>query len=709
MVVFKKRLRSDLLNPTRTRTYVGVVNCCVVILVVTIILMLSTTASAQSAKPDSLKSALRLTTNDTLKVVILTRLTEYYSETSPDSSIAYGNELARVANGLSYKLDEANAQLLTGYALLNKGIYPRSLRALLSGLSIAEKPESDLIRLPHKYYSQMTVFGTPFNIETQRLSTVMMACHFLGILYSNADDYNKALDYLTRALDAAMQTKNDGYVALVYSAIGRIHRNMNNNDSALHFLEEAYRLTAQENYQGPRATIILNLAQSYLTHGDSSRAIHYIRNAIVVSGTEEYIRGVIAGELLLSDLYRKRNLLDSSLYFGREGLAMAKQMNAPDLLQRSYAALASYYRTTHNLDSTIKYIDLVNEMNAKNFNAKQAQEFQNIEFDETLRQREIMETEAAFQNRLQKYALITGFLIVAIIAIFLWRISRQRQKSNTVLQEQKKEIEEAMANLKAAQAQLIQSEKMASLGELTAGIAHEIQNPLNFVNNFAEVNTELIDDANLEIEKGNISDVKTILKNIKDNEEKINQHGKRADAIVKGMLQHSRSSSGTKEPTDINNLTEEYVRLAYHGHRAKDKAFDVELKKDLDGSVDVISVVPQEIGRVIFNLINNAFYAVDERRKQNGHGYEPTVTVKTKKSGNHVVIAVKDNGDGIPQSLLGKIFQPFFTTKPVGQGTGLGLSLSYDIVKAHGGELKVETNEGEGSEFVIQLPINSTK
>ncbi|HMG94214.1 MAG TPA: tetratricopeptide repeat protein, partial [Chryseolinea sp.] len=374
MVVFKKRLCSDLLNPMRAHTYVGVVSRFVVILHVTIILMLSTTARAQSAKPDSLRSALMMTTNDTLKIVILTRLTEYYSETSPDSSFAYSNELARVANRLSYKLEEANAQLMMGYALLNNGNYPRSLRALLSGLGIAENPKSDKIKLPHKYYRQMSLFGTPFNIETQRLNTVMMACHFLGILYSNTDDHNKALEFLSRALDAAMQTKNDGYTALVYSVKGRIYRSMNNNDSALHCLLKAYRLTANEDYQGPRATIILNLAQSYLARGDSSRAIHYIRNALTVSAAEEYVRGVIAGELLLSDLYRKRNLLDSSLYFGREGLALSKKLNAPDLLQRSYSALASYYRTTHNPDSTIKYIDLVNEMNARNFNAKQAQE-----------------------------------------------------------------------------------------------------------------------------------------------------------------------------------------------------------------------------------------------------------------------------------------------------------------------------------------------
>jgi signal transduction histidine kinase len=247
---------------------------------------------------------------------------------------------------------------------------------------------------------------------------------------------------------------------------------------------------------------------------------------------------------------------------------------------------------------------------------------------------------------------------------------------------------------------------MASLGELTAGIAHEIQNPLNFVNNFSEVNEELLRELNAEADKGNLEEVKAIAKDIEFNSEKINHHGKRADAIVKGMLQHSRASSGQKEPTNINALTDEYLRLAYHGLRAKDKSFNAMMKTDFDESIDKMNIVPQDIGRVILNLINNAFYAVDEKKKKMGDGYDPTVSISTKKFNDKVEISVKDNGNVIPQKVVDKIFQPFFTTKPSGQGTGLGLSLSYDIVKAHGGELKVDTKEREGSEFIIQLPAH---
>jgi len=274
------------------------------------------------------------------------------------------------------------------------------------------------------------------------------------------------------------------------------------------------------------------------------------------------------------------------------------------------------------------------------------------------------------------------------------------------LTEQKEELEHALNELRTTQTQLIQSEKMASLGELTAGIAHEIQNPLNFVNNFSEVNAELIEEMKQEIDKGNMEEVKALADDIALNEQKITQHGKRADAIVKGMLQHSRTSSGTKEPTNINTLADEYLRLAYHGLRAKDKSFNATMKTDFDETIGMINIIPQDIGRVILNLITNAFYAVTEKKQQQPAGYEPTVSVITQKTDTNVLIMVKDNGNGIPKAAMDKIFQPFFTTKPSGQGTGLGLSMSYEIItNAHGGELKVESNEGVGAEFTIILPV----
>ncbi|MEO8766349.1 MAG: ATP-binding protein [Ginsengibacter sp.] len=311
----------------------------------------------------------------------------------------------------------------------------------------------------------------------------------------------------------------------------------------------------------------------------------------------------------------------------------------------------------------------------------------------------------------------------------LWMAAKKDELEKIVaertseLRQQKEQVEATLTELKSTQTQLIQAEKMASLGELTAGIAHEIQNPLNFVNNFSDVNVELIDEMKNELNAGNNNAAVAIAENIKENQQKITHHGRRADAIVKGMLQHSRKSTGQKELTEINVLADEYLRLSYHGLRAKDKTFNATMKVDFDENIEKINLVPQDIGRVFLNLFTNAFYAVNEKRKDlqspgndsvsaSGEqaGYEPTVVITTKAvklpSGSKgALISVKDNGNGIASEIMDKIFQPFFTTKPTGQGTGLGLSLSYDIIKAHGGEINVETKEGAFTEFIIQLPL----
>ena len=282
----------------------------------------------------------------------------------------------------------------------------------------------------------------------------------------------------------------------------------------------------------------------------------------------------------------------------------------------------------------------------------------------------------------------------------LSELSHSREETNAAnqtLTETNVTLNQTLEDLKATQAQLIQSEKMVSLGELTAGVAHEIQNPLNFVNNFSEVSNELLDEMMDEVAKGNFKEVKIIANDVKKNLEKISHHGKRADAIVKGMLQHSRSGSGPKEPTDINALADEYLRLAYYSLRAKDKSFNATLRTDYDRTIGKANIVAQDIGRVILNLITNAFYAVAEKKKQLSTEYTPAVSVSTKKESNAIELRVTDNGNGIPHHLIDKIFQPFFTTKPTGQGTGLGLSLSYDIItKVHNGSIKVESKEGEG-------------
>ncbi|MBK8299966.1 MAG: GHKL domain-containing protein [Chitinophagaceae bacterium] len=411
------------------------------------------------------------------------------------------------------------------------------------------------------------------------------------------------------------------------------------------------------------------------------------------------LRILIQTYLLRAEIFNQKQEFDSSLNYAHKARLTAEEVGLKSFIAQTYSVLANAYRTLNKQDSGYYYlkqaaplVDSLNKIEKNNLIR-----YQNILFTENQNLQKIEQEKTANQNRIRIISLLGTLGFILLVALLLYRNNRQKQKSNRVL-------ETTLTNLKSAQSQLIQSEKMASLGELTAGIAHEIQNPLNFVNNFSEVNKELAVELEEEIDKGNYSDAKAIAKDIRDNEEKINHHGNRAAAIVKGMLQHSSSSSGVKEPTNINALADEYLRLAYHGLRAKDKSFNATMKTDFDESIRDINIIPQDIGRVILNLITNAFYVIDEKKKQQLAGYEPTVEVSTRKESNKVLISVKDNGNGIPQKILDKIFQPFFTTKPTGQGTGLGLSLSYDIVKAHGGELKVETKEGEGSEFIIQLP-----
>ena len=312
---------------------------------------------------------------------------------------------------------------------------------------------------------------------------------------------------------------------------------------------------------------------------------------------------------------------------------------------------------------------------------------------------------------------------ITILEFKLDRTEKVKRTTSILLEETIEELEQkrkdvektnealkkSLEDLKSAQAQLIQSEKMASLGELTAGIAHEIKNPLNFVNNFADVSGELLEEMKEELQKGNNDEASEIAEDVIQNLEKILHHGRRADSIVKGMLLHSRTSEGKKEPTDINALVDEYLRLAFHGLKAKDKSLNADMETDFDETIGMLTIVPQDIGRVLLNLITNAFYAVEEKNKiQDEKNYKPKVSVSTTLKNGNVVIAVIDNGSGIPKDVIDKIFQPFFTTKPTGEGTGLGLSLSYDIVKAHGGDITVASESGKGTTFSVTLPWKIT-
>ncbi len=521
----------------------------------------------------------------------------------------------------------------------------------------------------------------------------------IAFYYSKKGDINESLKYYRLILKEKTRTPLQNFTSTV--GIANVFIQANQLDSAAHYINIVKRDTTPY-FENIRASFLQTEALYNIHAGNLEEAENLLKKCWQ-SVQESNIpvdapSGTIAPDYYLALVRIKQNKLDEAIILLTKDIE--RLLNSRIEKLTDYRMLADLYKKTGKSDKaaeTYSTFIALQDMLLADQDKYRAFSF---EAEQLISEKELSITKLESQNRVS--SLFKNFLmaiaaLLLLLAAVLYNRFQFKKKANKVL-------ETTLFDLKSTQSQLIQSEKMASLGELTAGIAHEIQNPLNFVNNFSDLSNELITEMNEEIDKGNSAEVKAIASDIKQNLEKINHHGKRADSIVKGMLQHSQKGSGQKEPTDINALADEFLRLAYHGLRAKDKSFNATLKTAYDSTVGKVSVISQDIGRVLLNLINNAFYAVTEKSKQAGAEYEPLIILRTRKLTDKIEIRVSDNGNGIPQKVLDKIFQPFFTTKPTGQGTGLGLSLSYDIVKAHGGELRVETKEGEGSEFVIILP-----
>jgi two-component system NtrC family sensor kinase len=509
--------------------------------------------------------------------------------------------------------------------------------------------------------------------------------NIIGSIYFENGDYTHALEYYQEGLMLRQESQDKLGEAGSLDNIGFTYFKLNDYPQAIDYCTRSLAISESTGDKRSQANAMQHLAEIYKQAGDAVQATKVSNDSLQIRKQIGDKRGETEILLFLASLHKEQpgKRHEISGWLG-DALAISEEIKGLDLLSKTRFALYEYYKEEEKFKEAIEQLELHIELEKELHKNTINQKMLNLEISHKAEEAK-KETDTI---RLRNEEL---------------------NELNAGIREQKEKLEITLADLKSTQAQLIQSEKMASLGELTAGIAHEIQNPLNFVNNFSEISKELIEELKAEIKKGNIEEVNAIADDLEANEEKINHHGKRADAIVKGMLQHSRSSSGIKEPTDINALADEYLRLAYHGLRAKEKTFNATLKTDYDETIGKIDIIPQDIGRVLLNLYNNAFYAVTEKKKQLGEGYEPTITVTTALipplGGGGAEIRVTDNGKGIPQKVLDKIFQPFFTTKPTGQGTGLGLSLAYDIIKAHGGELKVETKEGDFAEFIIQLPI----
>jgi signal transduction histidine kinase len=526
----------------------------------------------------------------------------------------------------------------------------------------------------------------------------------------------KRLHYLKSAFETAQDINNVSLIAVNTLNLSLFYLNHNQIDSALKYLKISMNHIQISGYRTYEGDALKRLGEIFVQKKDYKSAKYYFHESISANLAQHNEVSNAATLYDLANLYSIVGNPDSAFYYLHQLLQLTRNINENTLLIKAYADLYTLHKNTGNRDSAYFYLQIYSTLNDSMNRAEKESlnAYQNVAFNQQIEKDAEEKRRLKKENSTRTYFLLAGILVCLIITFLIFRNNVIRKNANQILEfqkseieKQKKNIEETLNNLKSTQSQLVQAEKMASLGELTAGIAHEIQNPLNFVNNFAEVNVELIEELETEANKGNLEEVKLLAKDIKENETKINHHGKRADAIVKNMLQHSRKTSGQKELTDINALCDEYLRLSYHGLRAKDKSFNAEFETKFDATLAPINVVPQDIGRVILNLINNAFYAVNARQKMEQQGdYKPQVTISTRKEGNQLVIAVSDNGTGMTEQVKEKIFQPFFTTKPTGEGTGLGLSLSYDIVtKGHGGELRVETKEGVGTEFIIQLPI----
>jgi signal transduction histidine kinase len=552
-------------------------------------------------------------------------------------------------------------------------------------------------------------------------------------IYSISKNHPNARLYYSKGI-AILRESNDS-VALASLILNAGEDFMNNQiyDTAYMYFKESGIIFEKLNYLIGKAYNIGNIGMVYANTGESNLAEKNIREAIEILEELEDYYPICVYLISMADIYIDKGDERAALNYAMKSLTLARQYGLKEQIRDANLKLSELYERSGNPAESYKYYKNYIIYRDSINNIKTVLSMANLRTDFEVSQKQIEVDLLNQQKQNQRWLLITiaGILFSTFVLLFMfYRNIKNKQKANALLQEQKKKVETALTNLKATQAQLIQSEKMASLGELTAGIAHEIQNPLNFVNNFSELSNELMEEMKEELVEGSrqyaagsrqsgeerLKLAEEIANDISQNLEKINHHGKRAADIVKGMLQHSRTSSGQKEPTDINTLADEYLRLAYHGLRAKDKSFNADFKTEFDPNLPKINVIPQDIGRVLLNLINNAFYAVKDSPPPEGGiqnsqtEYKPTVTVSTTSSKSTsgdlgVKISVKDNGPGIPLEIKDKIFQPFFTTKPTGQGTGLGLSLSYDIIKAHGGELKVETKEGVGSEFIIQLPI----
>jgi signal transduction histidine kinase len=653
------------------------------------ILITSLAVKAQSKKTDSLRSLLVQEKTDTGRMITMLKLGNIYRSNRNDSALIYYQEALQLSENAGIAKFEIEARSVMATYMYNiKADYAAALDMYLQNIKLEE--------------------------QTRDTSNIILDIRGVLNVYEKIGDFSKTLEYLNKIRDLTNSElfKNNSNLALykliVWFRLGILYDEMNKPDSAKHYLLRTYNYGESKKWG---LTSLANaggvLGRIYWKQKQPDSALYYYRASL--SAAQQIARLDIYAEtqLGLANFYWQNKQADSAFSNAIRSYNLTKKIHDNDNMIGVAALLGEIYYARKQTDSAYLYLSQSVKLKDSLLGADKISRIQDLATKEKLKKIEQEQTrkEAVreYKSRIRIYSLLAGLAILSLFLFILYRSNLQRRAANI-------KIGKAYEDLKSTQTQLIQSEKMASLGELTAGIAHEIQNPLNFVNNFSDVNREMLEELKAESAKPRAERDEQLemdlINDLIENEVKINHHGKRADGIVKGMLEHSRTSTGQKESTDLNKLADEYLRLAYHGFRAKDKTFNTELITNFDEKLPVVNVIPQDIGRVLLNLYNNAFYAVNQKQKNGDADYKPEVSVNTSEENGNIIIKVKDNGVGVPNAIREKIMQPFFTTKPTGEGTGLGLSLSYDIVvKGHGGNMTLDTVEGEYSVFIITLPL----
>jgi two-component system, NtrC family, sensor kinase len=680
-VVIEKIISYERLSPTGSSTMKSTFISIILTFLLTLSgIIISRSCLAQESRSDSLDHLLEKPLPDTSRVMRYDEIARSLMYSKPLEALKYIKKGIALAEKIRYPKGITRTYNRLGSVYRVIGSYAKSLEAHVSALKVAEKNDDR--------------------------DGMARAYNNIGVLYSEQNDSRKAIDYFNQARAVATELGDADLLEIALTNLGTDYALLGKLDSAQFYTLRAYEM-ALKRQDTSTSTLLINLGNINYRQKDYASALDYYRKSLPGSKAALDNNNLGLTYFEMARAFRETNRRDSSLLYAENALGMARRVNNPRIIYDAAMLLSQLYEPV-DLARSFEYYKKAMDARDRVYDEEKMKQIHNISFTEQLREQQRETDRILYESRVQTIGLLLGIGVFMLIAFLLYRNNRNRRKANTLLQKQKEELEDALAELKITQIQLIQAEKMASLGELTAGIAHEIQNPLNFVNNYSEVNMELMEELEEELEKENVEEVKALISDLHANQKKVVTHGKNAEAIVRGMLQHSQRSNTSREPTDVNALATEYLRVAYNAMQAKDQAGHIMLETKLDAGLPRIEIVPGDVGKVIHNLITNAIYAVNKKKSEMSEGYSPVIEVTTHREGNAIEISVRDNGIGMSDQVMKKIFQPFFTTKPAGQGTGLGLSLAYDIItKGHSGKLSVESKEGEGSAFVIQLPITN--